>query len=75
MKSNGMFDEEPLVDIFNKVIVGVKTCKKFHHERLSVVLNTWGRLVPHLRMFSDIKGAFYRIQIQQKLLIKKSFVI
>lgn len=58
MKSNGMFDEQPLVDIFGKVIIGVKTYKKYHHERLPVVLNTWGRLVPHLRIFSDTKGGF-----------------
>uniref|UniRef100_A0A336M264 CSON010663 protein n=1 Tax=Culicoides sonorensis TaxID=179676 RepID=A0A336M264_CULSO len=52
---NGITEEQPLVDIFNRIIVGVKTCKKFHHERLPIVLNTWGRIVPHLRIFSDMR--------------------
>lgn len=51
-------NEQTLVDTFHKIIVTVKTCQKFHRERLSVVLNTWGKYVPHLRLFSDIRGIF-----------------
>lgn len=34
----------------------VKTCKKFHNERLPVILNTWSKYVQHIRFFSDVEG-------------------
>lgn len=34
----------------------VKTYEKFHSERLSVVLNTWGKLVHHMRIFSNVRN-------------------
>lgn len=36
----------------------VKTCKKFHNERLPVILNTWSKYVQHIRFFSDVEGRY-----------------
>lgn len=37
----------------DKVLFAVKTCGKFHKERLPVILRTWARFTIHLRLFSD----------------------
>ncbi|GFS77355.1 beta-1,3-glucosyltransferase [Nephila pilipes] len=36
-----------------KVFVAVKTCKKFHKDRVKVLKNTWGSDVENLLLFSD----------------------
>jgi UDP-glucose:O-linked fucose beta-1,3-glucosyltransferase len=38
----------------DKVLFAVKTCEKYHKERLPVILRTWARFTIHLRFFSDI---------------------
>lgn len=38
----------------DKVLFAVKTCGKYHKERLPVILRTYARFTFHLRIFSDI---------------------
>ncbi|XP_065173510.1 beta-1,3-glucosyltransferase isoform X2 [Atheta coriaria] len=42
----------PAVDL-EEVYFAVKTCKKFHADRLRVVRSTWAPHVQHIRYFSD----------------------
>jgi UDP-glucose:O-linked fucose beta-1,3-glucosyltransferase len=37
----------------DKVLFAVKTCGKYHKERIPLILKTWGRFTIHLRIFSD----------------------
>ncbi|KAG5678071.1 hypothetical protein PVAND_007773 [Polypedilum vanderplanki] len=37
----------------DKVLFAVKTCEKYHKERLPLLLQTWARFTIHLRIFSD----------------------
>uniref|UniRef100_A0A224XK77 Putative beta-13-glucosyltransferase beta3glc-t beta-3-glycosyltransferase-like protein n=1 Tax=Panstrongylus lignarius TaxID=156445 RepID=A0A224XK77_9HEMI len=39
-----------------EIFVAVKTCHKFHHSRVPIVMKTWGREIPHLEFFSDKKN-------------------
>lgn len=39
------------------ILFAVKTCEKFHAERVPVLLHTWARYVQHLRLYSDIGDA------------------
>ncbi|XP_055589271.1 uncharacterized protein LOC129741554 [Uranotaenia lowii] len=39
------------------IIFAVKTCQKFHEDRVPVLLNTWAKYVQHLRLYSDISDA------------------
>lgn len=38
------------------IFFAVKTCSKFHHTRVPVVLQTWARHVEHITLFSDSPG-------------------
>ncbi|XP_055592266.1 beta-1,3-glucosyltransferase-like isoform X2 [Uranotaenia lowii] len=38
----------------DNIIFAVKTCEKFHEDRVLVLLNTWAKYVQHLRLYSDI---------------------
>ncbi|KAL7046074.1 hypothetical protein ACKWTF_002467 [Chironomus riparius] len=38
----------------DKVLFAVKTCGKYHKERLPFIQKTWARFTIHLRFFSDI---------------------
>jgi hypothetical protein len=38
----------------DKVLFAVKTCGKYHKERMPFLLRTWARLTIHLRVFSDV---------------------
>ncbi|GBM27878.1 Beta-1,3-glucosyltransferase [Araneus ventricosus] len=38
-----------------KISVGVKTCEKFHEDRVKVLKNTWAPDVKNLLMFSDVE--------------------
>lgn len=40
----------------DKILFAVKTCEKFHNERIPVILKTWAQFVFHLRLFSDTEG-------------------
>ncbi|XP_058450343.1 beta-1,3-glucosyltransferase [Malaya genurostris] len=39
------------------ILFAVKTCEKFHEERVPVLLHTWAQYVQHLRLFSDISDS------------------
>ena len=43
-------DTESMKDILSKTLVAVKTCTKFHENRIRAVLNTWGPLVTNLML-------------------------
>ncbi|XP_055546325.1 beta-1,3-glucosyltransferase [Wyeomyia smithii] len=36
------------------ILFAVKTCSKFHEQRVPVLLHTWAQYVHHLRLYSDI---------------------
>ncbi|KAL1375756.1 hypothetical protein pipiens_017306 [Culex pipiens pipiens] len=40
-----------------EILFAVKTCEKFHAERVPVLLNTWAKYVQHLRLYSDTGDA------------------
>jgi UDP-glucose:O-linked fucose beta-1,3-glucosyltransferase len=42
---------------FDKILFAVKTCAKFHNERLPVILKTWAQYALHLRLFSDVEDS------------------
>ena len=46
-------DQLSLDEVLQDSLVAVKTCTKYHEERLDVVMKTWGPLVPHLELISD----------------------
>jgi UDP-glucose:O-linked fucose beta-1,3-glucosyltransferase len=37
----------------DKVLFAVKTCEKYHEERMPFILKTWAKNTFHLRIFSD----------------------
>ncbi|CRK86449.1 CLUMA_CG000021, isoform A, partial [Clunio marinus] len=39
----------------DKVLFAVKTCEKYHKERLPIILGTWAQFTIHLRVFSDVR--------------------
>lgn len=39
----------------DKVLFAVKTCEKYHKERLPIILRTWAQFTIHLRIFSDVE--------------------
>lgn len=38
------------------IYFAVKTCQKFHEDRLKVVKETWGKHAVHINFFSDKEG-------------------
>lgn len=41
----------------DKVLFAVKTCTKYHSQRLPTILRTWAQFTIHLRMFSDVEDS------------------
>lgn len=39
----------------DKVLFAVKTCEKYHKERLPIILRTWAPFTIHLRIYSDVR--------------------
>jgi len=39
--------------VLGRTMVAVKTCSKFHKDRVPVVQDTWGRLLPNIEYVSD----------------------
>lgn len=35
------------------VLFAVKTCSKYHRDRVPIILQTWAADVPHVRFYSD----------------------
>ncbi|KXJ71725.1 hypothetical protein RP20_CCG019842 [Aedes albopictus] len=50
-------DEHAAEVTSSSILFAVKTCEKFHAERVPVLLHTWARYVQHLRLYSDIGDA------------------
>ena len=46
-------DAEGIQKILSETYVAVKTCTKFHEDRLQAVSKTWGPLVKNIEMISD----------------------
>ena len=44
---------EDISKVLSKTLVAVKTCTKYHGDRLEAVMKTWGPLVTHLVLVSD----------------------
>lgn len=40
------------------ILFAVKTCSKFHSERVPVIKSTWSRDAKHIRFYSDVTGTF-----------------
>ena len=40
----------------NNILFAVKTCSKFHKDRVPVIQETWGREAKHIRYYSDSAG-------------------
>lgn len=40
----------------DEIYFAVKTCSKYHNERLPVIQATWGQYAKHIKYFSDIEG-------------------
>ncbi|XP_067625667.1 beta-1,3-glucosyltransferase isoform X2 [Eurosta solidaginis] len=36
------------------IFFAVKTCKRFHNDRLPIIKATWGRIATHIRYYSDV---------------------
>jgi len=41
--------------VLDGTLVAVKTCSKFHKDRVEVVRRTWGARVPHIEYISDVE--------------------
>lgn len=40
----------------DQIMFAVKTCSKYHKDRVPALKQTWTRYVQHLRYFSDVDG-------------------
>lgn len=40
------------------IFVGIKTCEKFHKDRIPIIQNTWTKHAKHVRFYSDVFGKF-----------------
>ncbi|XP_053693649.1 uncharacterized protein LOC128741695 isoform X2 [Sabethes cyaneus] len=47
------YRQEPVASGAPHILFAVKTCAKFHEERVPVLLHTWAQYVRHLRLYSD----------------------
>ncbi len=45
--------EEQVIELAGETLFAVKTCKKFHAERLSVLQDTWETAAPNIALFSE----------------------
>lgn len=43
----------------NEIMFAVKSCHKFHKERIPIVKNTWGEVANNIKYFSDMEGMFH----------------
>ena len=67
--------------VLGRSLVAVKTCSKFHKDRLAAVKATWASRVPHLEYISDAEDEdhptkvplFYLFNQSQKLMLTLRF--
>ncbi len=55
----GQLSDEDVISLSKKTLFAVKTCKKFHHERLSVIQDTWEGAALRLEYFSEEEDPKY----------------
>ena len=46
-----------------KTLFAVKTCKKFHNERLPIVIQTWGKAALNIELFSEAVSKKYNTKV------------
>ena len=56
-------DQLALDEVLQDSLVAVKTCTKYHEERLDAVMKTWGDLVPNLELISDSVEEKFRTKV------------
>ena len=56
-------DRASLERILEDSLVAVKTCTKYHKERLGPVMATWGGLFPRLELISDSEDPEYKTRV------------
>ena len=56
-------DQLALDEVLQDSLVAVKTCTKYHEERLDAVMKTWGDLVPNLELISDSMEEKFRTKV------------
>ena len=52
-------DEDDIIRLAQKTLFVVKTCKKYHHDRLPVIFKTWAKSTLNIRYFSDVAQKKY----------------
>lgn len=48
-----------MLELARKTLFGVKTCEKFHSERLPVIFETWGKAALNIQYFSELADPDY----------------
>ena len=56
-------DQHSIDEVLQDSLVAVKTCTKFHDERLEVVMKTWGGLVPNIELISDSEEEKFQTKV------------
>lgn len=46
----------------NQVFFAVKTCTKFHEDRIPIIQRTWAKGTKHIRYYSDTAGTLHIAQ-------------
>lgn len=46
----------------NQVFFAVKTCTKFHDDRIPIIQRTWAKETKHIRYYSDTAGTLHNAQ-------------
>merc|ERR1719412_1940670 len=46
--------EESVLKLAKQTLFAVKTCQKYHEERLPVIKDTWGQAAPNVMYFSEV---------------------
>ena len=47
-------NDENTIALSQKVLFAVKTCKKYHDERLPIIKKTWAEAAPNIKYFSEV---------------------
>jgi len=55
--------DEKVLAVAKETLFAVKTCAKYHAERLAVVADTWGRSALQLEFFSEAEDAIYGTKV------------
>ena len=53
-ENNKTSEENNVISLAKNTLFAVKTCSKFHQERLPVIKDTWGQAALHIMYFSEV---------------------